>query len=162
MSDLDLNALDNILQNMNLGVYNDPGGDPDWIAALSAWTVDESEQYNRDDPATLAQKLSTIWEIGTLVEKELAGRFQIRATTRAQFPYTATDGELKAGVIDVYTLKILSEDPREIACAIAAEVVKAADPEQNVVMFRRLVQKIVRYSYPAKTEYRTSFGLARV
>lgn len=157
---LDLDALDDILKTMGSDGFDDnPGGETDWIAALSAWTVDEGERL---DPAKLAQKLATIWQVGNLVEKELSGRFQIRATWRSQFPYRGGDGELKGGCVDVHDLHLLSEDPREIACAIAAEVRKTAEPEHNVVLFRRLVTKVTQFTNPLTYRHETSFGLARV
>ncbi len=137
----------------------DPGGHPVWIAALSAWQVDEGERL---DPATLAQKLASIWEVGNHVEKEMPKRLQIRATDQAQFPYLDEHGELQAGVVGNYRLWIGSEDPREVACAIVAAVVKAAQPEHNVVLFRKLTVKLVQYTDPIVNRLETRFGLARI
>lgn len=137
----------------------DPGGHTDWIAALSAWQVDEGERL---DPATLAQRLSSIWEIGNYVEKEMPKRFQIRATEQATFPYLDEHGELRAGVIGSARLWISSENPREIACAIVAEVEKAALPEHNVVLFRKLTVKLSQFTAPVTHRLETRFGLARI
>lgn len=137
----------------------DPGGHADWIEALSAWQVDEGENL---DPVTLAQRLSSIWEIGNYVEKEMPKRFQIRAADQAQFPYLDEHGELQAGVVGSYRLWNGSEDPREIACAIVVEVVKAAQPQHNVVLFRKLISKSVLYTDPVTRRLETRFGLARV
>jgi len=163
MDALDRNALGSILQTMKSNIRDvDPGGETDWIAALGAWTIDEHERIKKDDPVKLAKDLSTIWEVGNLVEKELNARFQIRATQAAQFPYVSSTGELKGGVVDSHKLHLISQDPREIACAIAAEVVNQADPEHNAVLFRRLVYRTALYSSPLQYAYHTSFGLARV
>lgn len=159
---MDAKDLEHIFADINVeDEGKDPGGETDWIAALAAWAVDEAERYNTD-AATLAKKLATIWEVGNLVEKELSPRFQIRATLRPTFPYVGIEGELNGGVVDERRFKPMNEDPRELACAIAAEVVRAAKPEHNVVLFRRLLTKSTLFSAPLQYEYRTSFGLARV
>jgi hypothetical protein len=161
MLGVDREALATALAETDMADYGrDPGGESEWIAALVAWEIDLSGK--RLDPATLAERISTIWSVGNLVEKELAGRFQVRATENAQFPYLDPDGELQAGIIGEHRLKTLSDDPRELACAIAAEVVRVAKPEHNVVLFRRLLTKTALYSHPVQYRYDTKFALARV
>lgn len=161
MVGVDREALAIVLAETDLADYAcDPGGESEWIAALTAWELDTYGK--RLDPATLAERISTIWTVGNLVEKELTGRFQIRATEHAQFPYMDADGELQAGIIREYRLSNLSDDPRELACAIAAEVVQGAKPEHNVVLFRRLLTKLTFYTDPLTHRYETRFALARV
>lgn len=161
MNGYDLGELDGILASMKEVAFDGPGGETEWLEALSAWCVDTHS--DRSDDADLARRLSLIWEVGGHLEKELSGRFQIRATHRAQFPYAGPGVDLMGGVVETYKLKIMSDDPRELACAIAAEVIAHAGAHHNVVMFRRLVTKVIaRFTTPQAFEYQTSFGFARV
>lgn len=161
MSSVDREALAAVLAETDLTDYGrDPGGEKDWIATLVAWEVDG---FGKNlDPATLAERISMIWNVGNLVEKELSNRFQIRATDQAMFPYLDEAGELQAGIVFARDVSNLSDDPRELACAIAAEVVREAKPEHNVVLFRRLLTKMTLYTAPPKYKYETRFALARV
>lgn len=161
MVNVDHEAIAAVLAETDLADYaRDPGGESEWIAALTAWEIDGYGKHL--DPANLAERISTIWTVGNLVEKELAGRFQVRATENVQFPYLDAVGELQAGIVREYRLKNLSDDPRELACAIAAEVVQDSKPEHNVVLFRRLLTKTTLYSSPLQHRYETRFALARV
>lgn len=162
----ELDALKAILQDMELDAYGpDPGGFEDWIPALTAWAVDESERL---DAATLAKRVSQIWEVGNLVEKELSPRFSVRATAAATFPYHDERGELQAGVVGVHKLDILSDDPRELACAVAAAVHREALARHNVVLFRKLIRvdsPMLHSKDPFSARrpvYVSCFGLARV
>ncbi len=160
MTDYDREAIASAFESTDLVAYGpDPGGFDDWLPALTAWAVDEGDRL---DPAKLAEKIAMIWEVGGLVEKELAGRFRVRATDRSTFPYHDGHGELQAGVVGRHELKLLSEDPREVACAIAAAVVKEARRGENMVLFRRLLVVNTLYVMPARREYVTNFGLALV
>lgn len=121
----------------------------EWLVTLVAWIVDDQKQHKQDD-ARFAELLQLTWNVGSRLEAELCGRFKrIIAVSAAVFPFDNPSGELAAGVVDTVKLSPMSDDPREITCALAAEMMKA-DASHNTLYIHSLIRKDVRGRYSSR------------
>lgn len=132
----------------------------EWLPSLIAWIVDEAEHYKSND-AAFSDKLQFTWAVGNRLESELCGRFKkIVATPNAVFPFIDADGLLQAGVVDTVKIHPMNDDPREIACALAAEMIKA-DSTHDTLFINVIVRKLALYSAPVQYRYETRFATAK-
>jgi len=124
-----------------------PEDTEEWLAVLVAWMVDDNEmpRYGGKNPAAFADALQLTWMVGSRLEAELCGRFKkIVPVIASVFPFMSPGGELSAGITDTVDISPMSEDVREITCALAAEMLKA-DPEHDTLFVHLLIRK---YSPP--------------
>jgi len=154
-------ALADILGDIQAPLVEKPT--EEWLTTLVAWMVDEQPDDARaiyvSNDATFADALQLTCDVGARLEAELAGRFKkIVPVEGAVIPFTSLDGELSACVVDNVKLTIMSEDPREITCALAAEMLKA-DPSHDTLFIRQLIRK---YTVSAGfSRYDTRFATAK-
>jgi hypothetical protein len=162
--DYDKSALLDVITDATDDYTSDPGGYKEWVEALVAWEIDKGEHL---DDTKLAYNLALFASVANWLPGELPG-FEIRALDAPAFAYHDACGELQAGHLNFRKLHTLSDDPRELACAIAAEVKLDARKGENVVIFRRLVYKtpLPRTLHADGTRsfnpFSTQFGVAKV
>ncbi len=138
-----------------------PEDTEEWLAALVAWMVDDhaSPRFGKQNDADFADALQLTWVVGSRLEAELGGRFKkIVPVASSVFPFTAPGGELSAGITDNVKLEPMSEDVREITCALAAEMLKA-DPDHDTLFIHLLIRKIT--SSKGANRYDTRFATGK-